>query len=395
MGSRDSDGSRRLAGGGAAVGSGGRQTRNVQPPPSLSPWPSALYPQTLALGPRLVTPWLGARAVRRTSSVRTRPWRRCNVAGLTGAARALSALLVDAIEALQRRIDRLTSQARTTPWDVEGRISLSVPSLGSAGRTRSGLFRRPTSALLAVPVAVGAQTGLLLVLAEGNYKDEASALAAAAVVAEFADELAGPLLSDADVVPAIRRAVLGAHEAICGLSRQSVQPGRFGTAGGVRRNLSGIGASIAACVLTPDWAWVTAVGECPTWLVRERRARRLSLPHTLANDPSYRATVRRDPDSAIDFAEAVVMKVLGTTSEAPSFEVTRVAVHPGDLIVLANEWLSPHVESLAERGADATSSWLCEAASEAIESAPGPMPVTVLVGGIDRERTRAGCPPSR
>jgi serine/threonine protein phosphatase PrpC len=221
---------------------------------------------------------------------------------------------------------------------------------------------------------------LALVLAEGNYKDEASVVAAEACIAAFADEFDRGLISEADVAPALRRAVLAAHESSWVLSGEDIPAGLFSTVMGPRKDLRGIGASVVAAFLTSAGAWVVSIGECPAWVVREGRASRLNHPHTLANDPAYRAAVRRDPSQAIEFADSVVTKVLGLTLEPPAFDVTRLELRSRDLVVLGNDWLSPHAARVASGGTGCAALEFCNALAAAVEQEPAPMPVAVLVG---------------
>jgi hypothetical protein len=232
------------------------------------------------------------------------------------------------------------------------------------------------------PLRCAPDDGLALVVAEGNYKDEAALLAAGAVATAFADELEPPFLAEADLPPALRRAVLGAHDRVLALSKAPVAPGRFATAFGPRASLRGIGASVAAALMLPTRAWLTTVGECPIWLLREGTARQLSLPQTLAHDPGYRSAIAREPDRAIDFADSIVLQVLGVSDEVPRFDLTRLELRSRDRIALGNEWLSPHVEAAADRAAHVGAAALCQALAAAVEAEPGPIPISVAVGAV-------------
>lgn len=293
---------------------------------------------------------------------------------------------MSALEELRARIEQLAETGRTAPWGGEASLERSSGRVAGAARTLRGLYLSTTSIVLLQRVRAGALDGLAIVVAEGNYKDEATLLAASAVAAAFADSLERPLLAEVDVLGAVRRAVLESHDRVWALSELPIAHGLFGTSLGPRSTLRGIGASVAVAVLLPPRAWLTAVGECPIWLLRDGAARRLSLPHTLANDPGYREAIARDPARAIDYADAVLLKGLGLTARAPEFDVTRLDLHPCDRIVLGNEWLATHVEAVALRAHEQAASNLCARIAAAIEAEPAPIPVSVAVGAVGEAR---------
>jgi len=299
---------------------------------------------------------------------------------LTGVATSPFAECVDRLALARTRSQRLAEDGHSVGWGLEGQVAIRVAGFDGAAITRRGVFRSTTSAVLVKPVECGSASCLVLALAEGNYKDEASVVAAEACIAAFAAEFDRALMSEADVAPALRRAVLEGHESAWLLSAEKIPAGLFSTVMGPRKDLRGIGTSVVAALLHPEHAWVVSIGECPAWVVREGRASRLNHPHTLANDPEHRAAARLDPSQAIEFANSVVTKVLGLTPEPPAFDVTRLELRSRDLVVLGNEWLSPHAASMASGGAACTASELCKALAAAVEQEPAPMPVAVLVG---------------
>lgn len=299
---------------------------------------------------------------------------------MTGVAISLFAVRVDRLTLARTRSQRLADDGQSVGWGLEGQVAISRAGLEGAAITKRGVFRSTTSAVLVKPVECGSESCLALALAEGNYKDEASVVAAEACIAAFADEFDRALISEADVAPALRRAVLAAHESAWLLAAEEIPAGLFSTVMGSRKDLRGIGASVVAALLSPTLAWVVSIGECPAWVVREGRASRLNYPHTLANDPAYRAAVREDPSRAIEFADCVVTKVLGLTPEPPAFDVTRLELRSQEVVVLGNEWLSPHAASVASKAAGCAALDFCSALAAAVEREPAPMPIAVLVG---------------
>jgi len=286
---------------------------------------------------------------------------------------------MDPVADLESRIDDLARRGHTAAVGVEATVATSTAALSASARTLRGLFRSTTSSVFVAPLSCGTTSGLFLLVSEGNYKDEASVLAAATATAVFSEEIQRPLPAEADVAPALQRAVLEAHDRVWALSAEQVQTKYTGSVGRPRRNLRGIGATLAAMVLLPRRAWLTWVGDSELWLIRDGTAKRLNLPDTLANDATYRASIRSRPSRAIDFADRIAMHALGLTTEPPPFGVTRVELRPGDRVVLGNEWLGSHV---AANTGPAPAAELCQALVTAIAAGPGPIPVSVVAAEV-------------
>ena len=284
---------------------------------------------------------------------------------------------------VRERVDGLAALGHSMEWGLGGQITIGRENLCAAARTRPGIFPSTTNAVLLHPFACGRDDAVALVLAEGNSKDEGSVVTAGATVAAFADELGEALISEADAVPVLRRAMLRAHDSVLDLGTEQVPPGLYGTVAGPRRDLQGLGVSVVAVLFTQARAYVAAIGDCSAWLLREGRIRRLNHTHTLAHDPSYRADVRQNPARADDFADYVVMKVIGLVPDLPTFDVTRLDLAPSDKIILGNESLPAHAE-LASSAGDRTALQLCEVLGTAVENEPVPTAVAVLVGAIEQ-----------
>ncbi len=218
-------------------------------------------------------------------------------------------------------------------------------------------------------VRCGDDAGLVLVVAEGNYKDDATWLASAVVAAAFADELEPKLGAECDVPPALRRAVLAAHDGIVALGEEPIEAGRYGTSLGPRTTLRGIATSFACAFVVAHRAWVTWVGECSVWLLRGGEARRLSQPHTLRHQPgttSVDASFMDVPVRLLGFGEA-------------SFDVTRLDVEPGDrLVVNHSDAISERVVAVAGSAATRSAAELCGELLRANGSEPGSATVGVV-----------------
>ncbi len=107
--------------------------------------------------------------------------------------------------------------------------------------------------------------------------------------------------------------MLEAHERVLALVRREGADASIPAASAVRAEIPvGIGATLAAMVLLPRRAWLTWVGDSELWLIRDGTAKRLNLPDTLANDATYRASIRGQPSHAIEGADHVAMHALGS-----------------------------------------------------------------------------------
>jgi hypothetical protein len=113
---------------------------------------------------------------------------------------------MDPLEALQTRIDGFAKAGRTAPWGGETRLAASCAHLDAAAQTLRGLYRATTNSVVLSTFSCGSDQGLAVVVIEGNYKDEATLVASAAVATAFLDELEAPLLAEADIPPLLRRA---------------------------------------------------------------------------------------------------------------------------------------------------------------------------------------------
>jgi hypothetical protein len=142
-------------------------------------------------------------------------------------------------------------------------------------------------------------------------------------------------LADADVAPALRRAVIAGDERIRHLSSQPLRGLRFApTSAGSRKNLQGIGASALVALVTGETLWLAHVSENEAYLLRGGRARRLVQAHTLANLADY----RRKPSEHVHMADQIVLRVLGFGDS--NADLTRAKLEPGDRLIFGNAGLT-------------------------------------------------------
>lgn len=138
---------------------------------------------------------------------------------------------------------------------------------GAAWSHGGGFFHRSTDNIVLRSFRAGADRGLLLAICAGNYKDEACCFASAAAACAFVEAFEGALISEADVVPALRSAMLGAHEGIVDLSGEPIGDLRLGTTVGGRTSLKGLGAMVTAVAAVAGRLWVVHIGDCRAYLI--------------------------------------------------------------------------------------------------------------------------------
>jgi serine/threonine protein phosphatase PrpC len=176
------------------------------------------------------------------------------------------------------------------------------------------------------------ERGMLALLACGNYKDGRSFVAAGQACASTLAVFESTLLSRADIVPAIRRAVLEAHDAIVELSQSTTNDSELARflhndrRGG---KLTGIGAEIVIAMALPDALYATWVGDVELLLIRGGSLRRLNFAHTLMNEMHG----RMPPQEIEESYRFVVTRALGVAKNPPRFDVTRLELQAGDRVL--------------------------------------------------------------
>ena len=229
-----------------------------------------------------------------------------------------------------------------------------------------------TDNMLVLGTAVGVDDALVLAVAHGNYKDAGCYLASAIAVCELHAELVKPLLAQADVAPALRRAFLKCNERITHLERLELGRRRLATAVGPRKNLRGIGASVLAIVVASGFAWIAHVGENRALIVRDGGARQLVVPHTLAYAPEERSSRNSSADD-------IVLRVLGCGQETLHLDVLRAPVSCGDRLIIGNAGVGAMLdESTMDWRAGAPQAVVRRFVQKSLEKLPH-LPPTLLV----------------
>lgn len=223
--------------------------------------------------------------------------------------------------------------------------------------------------VMLVPIAVAGEPAVAVAIAHGNYKDNGCAIASAAAIAAAEAELSTKFLGEADVGPALRRALFAADARVREAAKGRVPDARFlATAVTIRKNLSGIGASMLAAVVTSRHVFVAHVGECHALLVEPGQPpRRLTRAHTLASTPEGRALIAEDPSRRADF-ESILLRVVGF--DGVQVELTRAPFPEGARLVIGNPSVAEVVD-FAGRSALQIADGLV----------PGHLPITLAIVG--------------
>jgi serine/threonine protein phosphatase PrpC len=182
----------------------------------------------------------------------------------------------------------------------------------------------------------------VVAVADGNYKDDATALASMAAIVEVAAVLGEPMPAEADIAPALRRAVLAANDRIRDVAAQPIGRRRFSTVVGDRTTLRGLGTSLLAVVIGPENVFIAQVGENVALVLRDGRARHLAVMHTLGRSAGFRAAVREDPE--LQMHSDVVNNIL-YGQEHVKMDITRLPVALADRLILGNALLASTLEN--------------------------------------------------
>lgn len=81
--------------------------------------------------------------------------------------------------------------------------------------------------VMLVPIAVAGEPAVAVAIAHGNYKDNGCAIASAAAIAAAEAELSTKFLGEADVGPALRRALFAADARVREAAKGRVPDARF------------------------------------------------------------------------------------------------------------------------------------------------------------------------
>lgn len=257
---------------------------------------------------------------------------------------------------------------RTGPIAEVASLALRTGRWAAAAHTRPAFYDPPSHVIpnvdnvLLTATMVAGETSVVMVVAHGNYKDNGCALASEAAVVAADGELAVPFLGEADVGPALQRAIHAADERIRRLEDVplSAIPTRLlETCVGRRKTLRGVGASMIAAIVTPRQVFVAHAGECAALIVRASgEAKYLTRAHTLAMTPQGREAIAEDPSQRA-WLEDIVLNVLGFGNVR--MELTRAPIERGDRVVIGNpairkvrDFSGPPDEACVRIGAELT-----------------------------------------
>jgi hypothetical protein len=219
--------------------------------------------------------------------------------------------------------------------------TLEVGSMRAAAHSRPAFYDPREKLLVNVDnlflgaASVANEPAIAVAIAHGNYKDNACAIASEVAMRAAEAELAVDFLGEADVGPALQRALLTADDRIRERAEGPLPKDKdlLGTCMGVRKTLKGIGASMMAAVVTSRHVFIAHAGECRAWLVDGGGQKALTRAHTLAMTAEARAEIAKDP-SQKELFESVVIHLVGFDGVVP--ELTRAPFPPGARLVIGN-----------------------------------------------------------
>lgn len=248
------------------------------------------------------------------------------------------------LDRLARVMERHAAHGAAAPLFGAAELSLSAGAITAAAISGYEVAATSCDNVVLTGFRCEGTDGVLEVACGGNYKDEACGVAAAAAADAFIEAFAVPLPAGVDVPPALRRAMLAAHDAVRELAAAPLGARVLHTVMGRRSDLRGIGVCVTAAAVLPQRVWTAHVGDGHAYVVREGRALSLTLAHTLANEPAFRAAA-----GAVDrdFARLVVTRALGVTEACPPFDVARADLERRDRVVVGNIALDPDLAAAA------------------------------------------------
>jgi serine/threonine protein phosphatase PrpC len=236
-----------------------------------------------------------------------------------------------------------------------------------------------TGNALAYATSVADSPALIFAVADGNYKDEASYLACAAVVATVRAELGGSFLAEADIAPALRRALLDVDERVRRIADAPIGARQLNSSVGARTNLRGISTSALVAVIARGHVWIAHAGECRARIIREGQPKELIAPHLLKYNAAFRDHVLEEPAGSTH--ADVVTNLLGI-GNAPRIDVICAPVVSGERLIFGGGGLgSVTLKGSAAELATLNGQEMTDSLVSAIRE--GAAWVNVVVGVID------------
>ena len=199
-------------------------------------------------------------------------------------------------------------------WEP-GERSLHAAGFEIFAKTRPGWIKT-TSNLHVASVDLVEGDAALVVLAEGNYKDERSAIAAALLVREIATQFESPVAL-AEVCSVLERAAASAHREILATARS---------------DLEGIGTCFTAAAISASGdGTLVYVGDCRASILSARGVEHVTVDHTLESE-----ILAGRVQSEFPQPEHVVTRVLGFDETPPQLGRRSFTVGPSESLVLSS-----------------------------------------------------------
>ena len=214
--------------------------------------------------------------------------------------------------------------------------------------------------------------GSLMVVSDGMGGAAAGEVASEMAVNAICEALmkAPP---DDDICKKLNTAVETANEQIWNHAKQNVQ-------------LSGMGATLTAVLLSAQYAYIAQVGDSRAYLVRGDRIKQLTKDQSLVQLLLESGAI--EPDQAASVPHNVIMQALGT-SPTVSAAMCVTELRKNDLLILCSDGLSNKLTDDEIREIASQSGSLSEACQRMIELANdrgGEDNITVVIAKFDGER---------
>lgn len=184
---------------------------------------------------------------------------------------------------LEEALSRLAAQHRAMQLGQFGSLSQSAPPLRAAAAASGGPYSLNCDNVGLNPFRCGEEHGIALGVCTGNSKDMGCAVASGAAVRVLANTFRTTLLSEADLVPALRRAAIETNDAVLRLQNAPLGSYEFGISAGTRDNLKGIGTSMTVVAAIPSRACGVHIGEGKAYLLRHGVAKKLTMRNVRSN----------------------------------------------------------------------------------------------------------------
>ena len=235
------------------------------------------------------------------------------------------------LDALIEALAVSASEKRCAALGNSVSLVLKTPGLYGAATTQWPAVNPDNIALMSFECR--GHSGMVAAVASGNYKDSGCTVASAILVLSVIKEFAQPLISEADIGPALRRSLINAHDDIIKMSKCNRLAVSFPTVAGRRTSLAGIGCTASVMAVFDNAVWGAHIGDTSAFIVRDNCCKKLNIEDTLEHHIHRNGKKEEVPADMAD----IVMRVLG--SKDAEFSLAKVNIGPNDRLILGNSGL--------------------------------------------------------